>query len=156
MSGKPPTDRDERTLGPDDERSHSVSSRQSLTSFTRPLLDVGSWPLSRPATRSEQCLLLWVELTTREHFVTSPFDSAEIWRPPATTIVQLDVAAMQQSRRCRAASRSGRSSRKGPMKNFMIGGARSRKRLSQPAETHDMDDIRQPDQFIKFRTRDDN
>jgi hypothetical protein len=42
MSGKPPTDRDERTLGPDDERSHSVSSRQSLTSFTRPLLDVGS------------------------------------------------------------------------------------------------------------------
>src|SRR6202021_1565532 len=43
MSGKPPTDRDERTLGPDEERSHS-SSRQSLTSFTRPLLDVGSWP----------------------------------------------------------------------------------------------------------------
>ena len=46
MSGKPPTDRDERTLGPDDERSHSVSSRQSLTSFTRPLLDVGFWPIA--------------------------------------------------------------------------------------------------------------
>jgi hypothetical protein len=51
---------------------------------------------------------------------------------------------------------SRRSSRKGPMKNFVVGGARGGKRLSQPAKTHDVDDIRQPDQLFKFRTRDDN
>ena len=46
MSGKPPTDQDERTLGPDEERGRSVIPRQYLISFTRPLLDVGSWPLA--------------------------------------------------------------------------------------------------------------
>src|ERR1700722_2027290 len=46
MRGKPPTDPDERALGADEERGRSVSPRQSLISFTRPLLDVGSWPFA--------------------------------------------------------------------------------------------------------------
>ena len=42
------------------------------------------------------------------------------------------------------------------MKNLVIGGAGGGKRLSQPSETHNVDDIRHPDQLFKFRTRDDN